>query len=124
MKVMLRLSVASLIVVSTFNLPARAESTRVSLTGPIVLVASEEPSYVQYGAKDVAGYLGQISGETVEVSGSAGSVGKAKTVIAIGKAAAVAVGGDAGSTSDLGEEGFVIRTADKGGRKVVVVAGD
>src|SRR5690349_17956344 len=100
------------------------QSARVSLKASILWVDPNEPTYVQYGGKDLAGYLSEITGEKVEVGPATGGKKKAQTVIAVGKAAASAVGADPGTTGDLGAEGFVIRSVEKGETRVIVVAGE
>jgi hypothetical protein len=99
------------------------QSERISLDGAVVLVDRSEPSYLQYGAKDLASYLAALTGKSVPVSSSLDSALKAKSVIAIGKEMARDLNVDLGSASDLGDEGSVIRSFDKGGSKVVLIAG-
>ena len=100
-----------------------AEIQRVSLGDAVVLVDRSEPSYLQYGAKDLASYLTEITGKPVAVSSSLSTALKAKAVIAVGKEMARALNVDLGPASDLGDEGSVIRSFDKGGSKVVIIAG-
>ena len=109
---------------STLATAAQGRAPQVSLATATIFVDAREPSYVQYGVKDLSGYLGEIAGETVSVSTSPDMARKGKTVIAVGKAAAVAMGVDLGSSGELGEEGFVIRSAERGTTKIVVVAGE
>ena len=96
---------------------------RISLDGVVVLVDSSEPSYLLYGAKDLASYLTDITGKPVAVSSSLNAALKSKSVIAIGKETARALNADLGSPSALGDEGAVIRSFDRGGSKVVLIAG-
>lgn len=99
------------------------QTERVSLDGTVVLVDPGEPSYLLYGAKDLATYLTDLTGRTVPVSSSLKTALKAKSVIAIGKEMARALNVDLRAASDLGGEGSVIRSFDKGGSKVVIIAG-
>jgi len=108
--------------------PARAsqvvaQTERISLDGAAVLIDRGEPSYLLYGAKDLASYLTDITGKPVAVGSSLNAALKAKSVIAIGEEMARALNIDLGSASDLGHEGSVIRSFDKGGTKVVIIAG-
>ena len=103
--------------------PVGGQPERVSLDGALVLVDRSEPSYLLYGAKDLASYLTDITGKPVTVSSSLNAALKSKTVIAIGKEMAQGLNVDLGSASDLGDEGAVIRSFDRGGSKVVIIAG-
>ena len=108
--------------------PARAsqvvaQTERISLDGAAVLIDRGEPSYLLYGAKDLASYLTDITGKPVAVGSSLNAALKAKSVIAIGEEMARALNVDLGSASDLGHEGAVIRSFDHGGTKVVIIAG-
>src|ERR1700737_2658142 len=87
-----------------------AETQRVSLGDAVVLVDRSEPSYLQYGAKDLASYLTEIPGKPVGVSSSLSTALNAKAVIAVGKEMARALNVDLGPASDLGDEGSVIRS--------------
>ena len=98
-------------------------SERISLADSVVLVDSNEASYVRYAAEDLQGYLTKVSGGPVALSSSPNSSRKARTVIAIGEKMALAMGADLKSASELGEEGSVIQSFDRGASKVVVVAG-
>ena len=100
-----------------------AQLERISLDGIVVLVDPSEPPYLRYGAKDLASYLTDITGRPVAVSSSTNAVLKAKPVIAIGAEMARALNADLGSASDLGDEGSVIRSFDKAGSKVILIAG-
>src|SRR5947208_12715572 len=83
---------------------------RISLDEVLVLVDSNEASYVRYAAKDLGAYLTEISGKPVRVSTSADEVRKAKSVIAIGETMALAMGADLGVVSELGDQESVIRS--------------
>jgi hypothetical protein len=96
---------------------------RVSLDDTIILVDSSEPSYVQYGAKDLGSYLTDITGKPIIVSSSMNSARKAKSVIAVGIKMARAMGAEWNLAANLGDEGSIIRSFDKGAVRVVIVAG-
>jgi hypothetical protein len=96
---------------------------RVSLSGAVILVDSSETSYVQYGAKDLGSYLNGITGETVTVTNAIRATREAKTVIAVGEKAAMAMGASLPSAADLGDEGAVLRAFNKAGTSVLVIAG-
>jgi len=98
---------------------------RISLSSLVILVDGDEATYVQFAAKDLSVYLTEISGKPVTLSSSASpdALRKAQTVIAIGEKMALAMGADLRSAAELGDEGSVIRSFDKAGTKIVVVAG-
>ncbi|HEX4485046.1 MAG TPA: hypothetical protein VH088_02195 [Terriglobales bacterium] len=97
-------------------------SQKISLDNTTVLVDATEASYVQYGAQDLATYLTEITGTKVNVADSTKVASKAGTVIAIGEKMTRAMGSDSPS-NDLGNEGSVIRSFDKGKLKIVAIAG-
>lgn len=116
--------VAFLAVLLLASLPATAQQApRILLDNVDILVDAAETSYVRYGAKDLGSYLTEIAGKPVSVNNSPKDSGKAKTIIAIGEKMARAMGADMEAASDLGDEGSVIRSFDKGRTKVVIVAG-
>jgi hypothetical protein len=98
---------------------------RIPLSSSVILVDGDEATYVQFAAKDLSVYLTEISGKPVTLSSSASpdALRKAQTVIAIGEKMALAMGADLRSAAELGDEGSVIRSFDKAGTKIVVVAG-
>jgi hypothetical protein len=99
------------------------QDARIPLKDATVVVASEEPSYVQHAARDLAGYLGQVSGTPVAVL-TAESAGKTTgTRIAIGAAAARSTGVELGPLDGLEHDGFVIRSSPRPDGVVIVVAG-
>src|SRR5579862_3787706 len=99
------------------------DSSRLILNKVAIFVDSGEPSYVQYGAEDLGAYLAEISGESVKVESSSDAARKYKSIIVIGEKMAVAMAVDLDSTGELGDEGSVIRSFDKAGTTVVVIAG-
>jgi Glycosyl hydrolase family 67 N-terminus len=96
---------------------------RISLNEAVILLDSAEPSYVQYGARDLGTYLTEITGKAVALSTSTTPPQKTKLVIAVGKKMALEMGADLGPAKDLGIDGFVIRAIEKAGTRIVVVAG-
>lgn len=102
---------------------AAQNAQRLSLNGAAILVGSDEPSYVQYGARELGSYLTDITGNPVAVSTSNPSAQKTRVIIAIGEKIALAMGIDLGSARDLGKDGCEIRSFDRAGATIVVVAG-
>src|SRR3954471_16752393 len=94
----------------TVTLATAQTVPRLPLDDAIVLVDSSEPSYVQYGAKDLASYLTEITGRTIPVSTSASARQKAKSIIAIGEKMALAMGADLGTSTEPGYDSSVIRS--------------
>src|SRR5690242_1904944 len=82
------------LVLSSLSLDTMAQQStaNISLSRATVIVDPSEPSYVQYAARDLAGYLGQISGDQVPVTAKADLSGESKTIIAIGQKVAESVG--------------------------------
>ena len=105
------------------SLLAAQSAQRISLDDAVVLVDTSEASYVQYGAKDIVSYLAEISGKPGTLSNSVSTSRKAKTIIAVGEKMARSMGADLGSANELGDDTSLIRSFDKSGAQVVVVAG-
>lgn len=98
-------------------------TSRLLLNDVAIFVDNSEPSYVQSGAQDLGAYLTEISGEQVTIESSADAVRKHKSIIVIGIKMANAMAVDLGSTSELGDDGSVVRAFDKAGTSFVVIAG-
>ncbi|MBS1852411.1 MAG: hypothetical protein JST79_16010 [Acidobacteria bacterium] len=96
---------------------------RISLDNAVILVDGGEPSYVQYAAKDLASYLSSISGRPVAVSTSSTGGRNAKTLFAIGKKMAAAMGADLTGMQGLQDGGALLRSFAKGGSTAIAVAG-
>jgi hypothetical protein len=96
---------------------------QILLDDAVILVDSSEASYVQYGAKDLGSYLTEITGKPATVTSSINAAQKAKSVIAVGEKMARAMGAELGSTGELGDEGSVIRSFEKSGATLLVIAG-
>jgi hypothetical protein len=118
------------LVLSFLALGARAQAAvndahgqQISLNGSLILVDIHEATYVQYAAKDLSGYLTEVTGAPVVVASTMAAVSKAPTVIAIGEKMALAMGADLNPAGELGDEGSLIRSFDRAGSKIVIVAG-
>ena len=96
---------------------------QISLNESVILVDTHEAAYVQYAAKDLGGYLTEVTGTSVDVASTMTAARKAPTVIAIGEKMALVMGADLKSAGDLGDEGSVIRSFDRAGTTIVIVAG-
>ena len=91
---------------------------RIPLTGASVLVNDTEPAYVRYGAEDLGAYLKSLAPSPPSAAASA------STVIAIGAAAAGALGVELPSGySQLGDDESVVYSVAREGKTIVVVAG-
>ncbi|HWR16819.1 MAG TPA: alpha-glucuronidase family glycosyl hydrolase [Terriglobales bacterium] len=103
---------------------AQPSTARISLAPAQsnILVDTAEPSYVQYAANDLANYLQEIGHVAVAVRAKRGTASN-KTIIAIGRAMAHQIGQDAGVSSELGDEGYVIRSFQTDGTAQIIVAG-
>ena len=101
---------------------ARQESRQpVSLERVAIAVDAAEPSYIQYGARDLAGYLTTLGGHQVSVRAKAVSPASGETVIAVGERMVAAYGGAA--LDGLGPEGFLFETRQSGKGTLLLVAG-
>jgi hypothetical protein len=103
------------------GLASAQESSRIVLNGAVILVDASEASYVQYGARDLGSYLAEITAEPSTVATTPAAAGKAKTILALGDKMARAMGVE--PESDLGIDGSIIRSLERSGARVVVVAG-
>ena len=112
---------------TTASRPVAAEtlppSERISLENVVILVDKTEPSYIQYGAKDLASYLSEINGNQIKVENSPDAAKKAKSILVIGAKMSLATGDSVLSAEELGEEGAIIRSYEKSGSTIVAVAG-
>jgi hypothetical protein len=94
---------------------------KISLNQSVIVVEGSEPSYVQYAAKDLAGYLKEITGVETPIELSPND--KAKSLIVVGKKLSQQVAPDALEGKDLGKEGFLIKSIVKDGKTRVIVTG-
>lgn len=115
------LRLLALLVISAFSLSATA--AQIALTNVKIAVDRGEPSYLHYGAEDLASHLTELTGQRVSVVSSAVAGLRASTVIAIGEKAAKAAGADFADVSGLSEGGSFIRSFERDGATVVAVAG-
>jgi hypothetical protein len=93
---------------------------RISLNHTAIVTDLNEPSYVQYGAQDLASYLKEITGQEIPLTTSLDSA--APSLIVIGKFAEQVTSGTL-AEMDLGEQGFIIKSAMLNGRRRLIVAG-
>ncbi len=96
---------------------------QISLNGSLILVDIHEATYVQYAAKDLSGYLREVTDTPVIVASTIAAARQAPTVIAIGEKMALAMGANLNSAGELGDEGSLIRSFDRAGTRIVIVAG-
>lgn len=109
--------------VAAVSSAAHVPGYRILLEGGSILVDASEPSYVQYGAKDLGDYLSEISGASFPVGTSESSAPNGKLIIVIGQKMAKTFEIDLKPEGDLGDEGAVIRDVKRKGSDIVVVAG-
>jgi hypothetical protein len=96
---------------------------QISLNESVILVDIGEAEYVQYAAKDLSEYLTEVTGASVSLASTIIAARKAPTVIVIGEKMALAMGVNLGSAGELGDEGSVIRSFERAGTRIVIVAG-
>ena len=114
---------AAILLVGIVTLPSALAQTgqKITLDNTVIMIDADEVSYVQYGAKDLAAYLGEISAKPVSVVTLRKAAAKAKAVIVVGEKMARALGVEL--PGDLGKEGAVIKSFDKGNSKIIAIAG-
>lgn len=95
----------------------------IALDNPVIMVGSDEPSYVRNGANDTAAYLREITGNQVAILNSPKKIGKATSIVVIGLSAAQALHVEPENISSIGTEGYVIHNFHLGNRELIVVAG-
>ena len=100
----------------------QASGRKIPLSDPVVRVDPGEPSYLQYAAKDLSSYLNGNTGERPKAKNIRNSK-STSTQIVLGGKAAHALGVDVDPLDDLGNEGFVLRSVNRGGANLVIVAG-
>jgi hypothetical protein len=93
----------------------------VSLERVAIAVDAAEPSYIQYGARDLAGYLTTLGGRPVPVRAKAVAPQAGEIVIAIGERIVTAYGG--ASLEGLAPEGFLFETRSRGKGTLLLVTG-
>ncbi|MGH9643449.1 MAG: hypothetical protein ACRD3Q_13625, partial [Terriglobales bacterium] len=118
-----RLAFATILLLMPSALVAGEQNARFMLDYPVILVNSDEPSYVQYGAQDLAAYIGQITGSKITVLHSTKNLGSARSLVVIGKSMADALHVGSQSATELGTEGYQIHSLNQAKRNILVVAG-
>ena len=98
---------------------------RIQLMDAAIIVNASELAYVKYAADDLGSFLHSLAPSvTPLVTTSINVVANSSTIIAIGAAAASALGVDVSSISKLGkDESMIYSDKTNDGRTVVVVAG-
>ncbi len=94
---------------------------KVSLDQATIVTRSEEPSFVQYGVQDLAGYLKELTANEVPVVTSSDNV-KGVQILVGTQSAKPFFPQDIPSES-LGDEGYLLRTASKDGANYILVTG-
>jgi len=98
-----------------------AASERVALNRSVIVIDRDEPSYVQYGVKDLSDYLKEISGTGVSVTTSVDL--EAEPMIVVGKKMAEQVMPGIVAEKNLGEQGYLIKSAIENGKRRLIVTG-
>jgi hypothetical protein len=99
------------------------QGRHVPLGGITILVNAEEPSYVQYGAHDLASYIGGITGTEIPVASSVTGISNSREILSIGEAEAHALDVPLSFPQGTGSEGFVIRSLIRKNTTILAVAG-
>jgi hypothetical protein len=86
-----------------------------------IVIDPDQPSYVQYGVQDLAGYLAELTGSKIHVGALPDESSRVR--IAIGQEAAERVLAQPIAAETLGEEGYLLRCVNKDGAEHVVVTG-
>jgi hypothetical protein len=110
-------------------LPLRADVSRGTqgadqstlLNQCLIVTDRDEPSYIQYGTKDLSDYLKEITRSEVPVRTSLDP--NAESLIVVGKRMAEQVAADVLTGKDLGEQGFVIKSITEKGKRRLIVTG-
>jgi hypothetical protein len=94
---------------------------RMALDRAAIATDAEMPSYVQYAVEDLAGYLGEITGNKVPVL--AANDAESPTQIVVGSKNAGKIFHEPLSAEKLGKEGFLLKVVSRGDVRYVVAAG-
>ncbi len=113
----------SLLFVFGSSTASALKGERISLENARILVGENEPSFVRYGAEDLAAYLKEITHSGISITTKAPSGAQQGTAIVVGEQMATALGTDLLSVGSLGKEGSIIRSYERSGNTIVVVAG-
>jgi hypothetical protein len=106
-----------LLCVATKGSPAE----KIVLDDSAIVTDASQPPFVQYAVEDLASYLKGITGSEVAVRNPSNV--KATAAIAIGPQTARQILGPAFPAKELGEEGYLLKTARKDGIDYVVASG-
>jgi len=106
---------------SSGRVGSRGSNEKISLNQSGIVVDGSEPSYVQYGVKDLANYLKEITGTEVPIQTTLGETAPSLIVVGGKMAEEDATGFLAGK--ELGPEGYGIKSVVKNGKVHLIVAG-
>jgi hypothetical protein len=110
----------------TASLPGRLvaatqPAAKVVLNQATIVVDPEEPSFVQFAVKELAGYLAESTGGDITIAASPDNA--QQTQILVGAKTAQRVFSNAIPDAKLGEEGYRVKCEAKGGVNYVVATG-
>jgi hypothetical protein len=100
---------------------AKGVPARITLTQSVIVVDASELSYVQYGTKDLADYLEEITGTKAPIRATLDEA--PPSFIVVGKTLAEQVASDVLGGRELGEEGYLIKSLARSGKVYLIVAG-
>ncbi len=100
---------------------SQSSTRRISLQNVTIAVDHAEPSFVQYGVKELAEYLAELTRNLVPVASSLDN--RLRSLVVVGKALCEEVQSGLWQGRDLGEEGFLLRSTDNGGKSRILVSG-
>ena len=101
---------------------ARGANERIPLTQSVIVVDASEPSYVQYGVKDLADYLKEITGTEVPIQTTLDET--APSLIVVGKKMVEQARANVMAGRELGQEGYLVESVLKSGKAHLIVAGE
>jgi len=104
------------------DVQARRANERIPLNQSVIVVDASEPSYVQYGVKDLADYLKEITGTEVPIQTTLDET--AQSLIVVGKKMVEQVTANVMAGRELGQEGYLIKSVIKSGKVHLIVAGE
>ena len=96
-------------------------SARICLSGCIILMEPAQPAHVLHSVNDLREYLFEITGKEVPVRSFSDS--GPEPLIIVGKELVEQTSGERVDASELGDEGFLLKSLTTGGRNRVIVAG-
>lgn len=116
-----RLFAFVLVYIALTNGKTLLATERLSLDHAVIVVDGNQPSYVQYGIEEVAGYLHDITGHKPPTV--AAPTSDHKVVIAVGPKSVQPLLGEDLPADQLGKDGYLLRSAAKDGKQFLLVAG-